>query len=331
MRKGAVSAAETRATNERLRVVAVAMGDESIDMVESFPCQRDEVSCWLDFASPAITPNAALNLPTHRKAPLAVYLPRTAEAGIDARAYDVQAGYGEPLHVHPHEALLIYAEAGAYTLFTDDRVWALLPSRSLWLPAGVPSGWQAGARAPVRLRPLHFPLPLPADLPSEPKVVGVSPLLGAVIDELRRLHEARSEGDVATVNALRQVALHEIRKTTDTTMPSVPQPSHAGLRRVTAMQLADLAVEWPLAACADTAHMSVRSFCRYFPQEVNGLTWPAWVRQARMMVGRQLIELGTSVNQAAAQVGYDSQSAFAAAYRRLYGESPSAHATVGRG
>lgn len=287
------------------------------------------VSGWLDLPSPVLAPNVVLNLPNVPKAPkasIAVYLPRHTGAGIDARAYDVQAGYDEPLHVHPHEALLIYAQAGAYNLFTEDRVWALLPSRALWLPPGVPSGWQAGARSPVRLRPLHFPTPLPAQVPAEPKVVAVSALLASVVDELRQLLQSGDDSDAATVAALKQVALHEVCKSPGTAMPSVPQPGHAGLRRVTAMQLADLAVEWPLTACADAAHMSVRTFCRSFPLEASGLTWPAWVRQARMMVGRQLIELGASVNQAAAQVGYESQSAFAAAYRRLHGESPSAHA-----
>lgn len=258
--------------------------------------------------------------------PIAVYLPRSAEAGVEARAYDVQAGGSEALHVHPQEALLIYAEAGAYNLFTEDLVWALLPSRAIWLPPGVPSGWQAGARSAVRLRPLHFPVPLPAHLPAEPKVIGVSPLLAAVIAELRQLQQGEQNPDTtATIEALRQIVFHEVRKSADTPMLSVPQPRHAGLRKVTAMQLADLAVEWPLPACADAAHMSVRTFCRVFPQEANGLTWPAWVRQARLMVGRQLIELGASVNQAAAQVGYDSQSAFSAAYRRIHGLSPSEH------
>lgn len=276
--------------------------------------------------SPALAPNVVVNLP------ITVFLPRSADASVDARAYDVQAGGGEPLHVHPQEALLIYAESGAYTLFTEALVWALLPSRAIWLPPGVPSGWRAGTRSAVRLRPLHFPVPLPATLPTEPTVIVVSPLLAAVILELRQMQgggqDTRRDQDseaATTIAALRQTALHEVRKSSATVMLSVPQPKSPGLRRVTAMQLADLAVEWPLAACADAAHVSVRTFCRVFPQEANGLTWPAWVRQARLMVGRQLIELGSSVNQAAAQVGYDSQSAFSAAYRRIHGLSPSEH------
>jgi AraC-like DNA-binding protein/quercetin dioxygenase-like cupin family protein len=276
--------------------------------------------------SPSLTPNVAANMP------IAVFLPARPESSVDALAFDVQAGMGEPLHVHPCEGLLIYAEAGAFNLFTEDRVWALLPSRAIWLPPGVPSGWQAGLRAPVRLRPLHFPLPLPANLPAEPRVIGVSALLAGVIEELRRLQNGTAIGDdpelAATIAALRQVAFHEICRSSDTLLLSVPQPKHPGLRKVTSIQLADLAVEWPLPACAAAAHMSVRTFCRTFPHEADGLTWPAWVRLARMLVGHQLIELGASVNQAAAQVGYDSQSAFAAAYRRVHGASPSAH--VGR-
>lgn len=160
-------------------------------------------------------------------------MPAHAGSAVDVLAFDYAAGSHERLHAHPHEALLIHAEAGEYRVFTEDRMWALLPS--------------------------------------------------------------------------------------------LPQPRHAGLRRVAARQLDELAAEWTLQACAEVAHLSVRTFCRVFPKEAAGLTWPAWVRQARMMVGRQLLELGASVNQAAAQVGYDSQSAFAAAYRRIHGVSPSSH------
>jgi AraC-like DNA-binding protein/quercetin dioxygenase-like cupin family protein len=274
--------------------------------------------------SPSLRPFVVVNMP------IAVFLPVRADSSVDALAFDVQAGGGEPLHVHPREGLLVYAEAGAFNLFTEDRVWALLPSRAIWLPPGVPSGWQAGMRSPVRLRPLHFPLPLPGNLPTEPKVIGVSALLAAVIEELRRLQRGDSVDDdpepMATIAALRQIAFHEIGRSADTLLLSVPQPRHPGLRKITSIQLSDLAVEWPLPACAAAAHMSVRTFCRAFPQEANGLTWPAWVRLARMMVGRQLIELGASVNQAAAQVGYDSQSAFSASYRRVHASSPSAHA-----
>src|SRR3954447_16491059 len=75
--------------------------------------------------SPWPGPNLVANMP------IAVFLPR-ADSSIDALAFDVQAGTVEPLHVHPQEALLIYAEAGAYNLFTEDCVWALLPSRAIW-------------------------------------------------------------------------------------------------------------------------------------------------------------------------------------------------------
>ncbi len=315
--------AAARAMNERRSGEDAAFFDWKVPGSSSAGVFMTEVCDSIMRWSPSLTPNVVVNMP------IAVFLPTSADSSVDALAFDVQAGAGEPLHVHPREALLIYAESGAYNLFTEDRVWALLPSRAVWLPPGLPSGMQAGMRSPVRLRPLHFPLPLPRNVPTEPKVIGVSALLAAVIGELRQLqHGDQVDEDpeiVATIAALRQLAFHEICKSSGTLLLSVPQPRHAGLRRVTSIQLSDLAVEWPLPACAAAAHMSVRTFCRMFPQEANGLTWPAWVRQARMMVGRQLIELGSSVNQAAAQVGYESQSAFAAAYRRIHGASPSGH------
>src|SRR5437764_674540 len=85
---------------------------------------------------------------------------------------------------------------------------------------------------------------------------------------LPRADPAGHDVDTATgIEALRQVVFHEIRKGAATPLTSVPRPRHAGLLRLTSMQLGDLAVEWPLPACAKVAHMSVRTFCRVFPQE----------------------------------------------------------------
>jgi AraC family transcriptional regulator len=78
-----------------------------------------------------------------------------------------------------------------------------------------------------------------------------------------------------------------------------------------------------LAALASDAGLSRFHFCRAF-KESTGLSPHAWLRQHRL--GQAMNMLGdtdASVVSIAAALGYSSQTAFAAAFRKLTGEAPS--------
>jgi AraC family transcriptional regulator len=78
-----------------------------------------------------------------------------------------------------------------------------------------------------------------------------------------------------------------------------------------------------LAALASDAGLSRFHFCRAF-KESTGLSPHAWLRQYRLEQATNMLR-GTdeSVVSIAAALGYSSQTAFAAAFRKLTGETPS--------
>jgi AraC family transcriptional regulator len=78
-----------------------------------------------------------------------------------------------------------------------------------------------------------------------------------------------------------------------------------------------------LAALASEAGLSRFHFCRAF-KESTGLSPHAWLRQHRLEQAMDMLrDPNISVVSVAAALGYSSQTAFAAAFRKLTGETPS--------
>jgi len=78
-----------------------------------------------------------------------------------------------------------------------------------------------------------------------------------------------------------------------------------------------------LAALASDAGLSRFHFCRAF-KESTGLSPHAWLRQHHLeQAMRMLRDTDDSIVSIAAALGYSSQTAFAAAFRKLTGETPS--------
>jgi AraC family transcriptional regulator len=110
--------------------------------------------------------------------------------------------------------------------------------------------------------------------------------------------------------------------------PAVFQPALGGLtptalRRAIERLHSDDDTDVSLAALASDAGLSRFHFCRAF-KESTGLSPHAWLRQHRLEQAMKMLrDTDDSVVSIAAALGYSSQTAFAAAFRKLTGETPS--------
>lgn len=244
-----------------------------------------------------------------------------AAPAIEAPYYDLRARHGMPLHVHDDEAILVYASHGSFSLFTDREIWLASPQCAIWIPPGQPSGLDTRSQ-PVNLRPLHFPMPIPPELPRSPCMVEVRPFLASLIWALGRLTRAEA-ASAARIQAVRVLILHELAEAAQVGFHlPLPDELHPGLRRAALAFLGNVGSPAPVARFAGVAGMSLRSFHRRFANQTRGLSWTAWATQVRLLTARQMIESGERIGAAALAVGYDSQSAFAAAFRRHFGKRP---------
>ena len=121
--------------------------------------------------------------------------------------------------------------------------------------------------------------------------------------------------------ATRLLAVH-------TASPTTFEPATGGLSpkvllRAIERLRSDSDADVSLAALASDAGLSRSHFCRAF-KESTGLSPHAWLRQYRLEQAMNMLrDTDTSIVSVAAELGYASQTAFAAAFRRLTGETPS--------
>jgi AraC family transcriptional regulator len=110
--------------------------------------------------------------------------------------------------------------------------------------------------------------------------------------------------------------------------PATFQPALGGLSpkvllRATERLRSDSDADVSLSALASEAGLSRFHFCRAF-KESTGLSPHAWLRQYRLEQAMNMLrDTDASVVSVAAALGYSSQTAFAAAFRKLTGETPS--------
>jgi AraC family transcriptional regulator len=113
-----------------------------------------------------------------------------------------------------------------------------------------------------------------------------------------------------------------------TSSPTTFQPAMGGLSpkvllRAIERLRSDSDADVSLDALASDAGLSRFYFCRAF-HESTGLSPHAWLRQHRLKQAMNILrDTDASIALVAAELGYASQTAFAAAFRRLTGETPS--------
>ncbi len=107
-----------------------------------------------------------------------------------------------------------------------------------------------------------------------------------------------------------------------TLLPVVGGLSPTVLRRAIERLRSDSDTDVSLSALASDAGLSRFHFCRSF-KESTGLSPHAWLRQYRFDQAMTMLrDPKMSVASVAAELGYASQTAFAAAFRHMTGETP---------
>jgi AraC family transcriptional regulator len=149
-----------------------------------------------------------------------------------------------------------------------------------------------------------------------------SRLLVSAMDVLdsRETLDAFFRQQLAELLATRLLAAHA--GSPATFQPILGGLSPTALRRAIERLRSDSDADVSLAALASDAGLSRFHFCRAF-KESTGLSPHAWLRQYRLEQAMTMLrDTDASVVSVAAALGYASQTAFAAAFRKLTGETP---------
>lgn len=216
---------------------------------------------------------------------------------------------------------ILYAAQGALHLETDEGTWLLPPQRAAIIAAGVKH--RTSATQAVHLRTVYLsPRLLAIDVRC--RVFAASPLAREMILHAMRWGPDRPRRDAladAYFRALGGLAATWIAEGRDFHLPT---PGTEELRRATAWLLSHLE-DATVEGAARAAHLSVRTLTRRFGDEL-GTTPRAFLRAARMLRAMDLLARRSArVTEVALAVGFESPSAFTAAFVDFAGETPRAY------
>ncbi|MFN8060223.1 MAG: helix-turn-helix transcriptional regulator [Vicinamibacterales bacterium] len=210
---------------------------------------------------------------------------------------------------------LAYASEGVMTVHAAAGAWVVPPDRAVWIPAGATHAVETSGR--VTLRTLFLrPSLSRRRLPRTCVALSVSPLVRELV--LHAAARSTLRRDRPADRRLLGVIVDQLA-----TLPHEPLrlPTPGDPRARVAAEHIQRRPKDTLARIARSAGASLRTLERSFRRE-TGMPLGRWRRRARMIAALRLLADGLDVTGVALDVGYQTPSAFVAAFRREMGTTP---------
>jgi len=218
---------------------------------------------------------------------------------------------------HTHDThQLAWAARGVLIVATDAGTWVLPPARALWIPAGVEH--ETIASATTTMRSLYFSRHMCPITWSQPQPVAANPLFAELIGYLARSDlgdERRERAEAVLLDLLEPVAVATVH---------APVPDDNCAAQVARSLLDNPADQRSLEEWGRQVCVSARTLARAFHRD-TGLGFDRWRTLARIQAALPELAAGEPVSHVARHVGYQTTSAFVAAFRRETDTTPRAY------
>ena len=241
-------------------------------------------------------------------------------APMTVRAQRLPARSAFPEHAHGW-AQVVHAVSGVLTVSIPGRSFVISPRQAVWLPPGV--SHRVGSLYGAEFRSLWIAAEVSAELPREPVVLEVSPLLQALILEAADLQAAETGEEDGYAGRVNGLILDQLARAAPIAI-ALPWPRSEALGRLCEALYADPADPRSSEAWGRELGMSSRTLSRRFEAEA-GTSLRSWRRRVRLFKAVEMLGGGMDVTRAALELGYGSPSAFAYAFRLGMGVSPQAY------
>jgi AraC-like DNA-binding protein len=236
----------------------------------------------------------------------------SATAAILVGTFPMAAGARFTWHTHPSHQLA-WAASGVLTVVAHAGTWVLPPTRALWIPAGVAHETIASGATTMKtlyLRPARCPIAWPT-----PQPVVATRLLGALIE-----HLADAELGPAS-RARAEAVVLDLLEPVDVVTIEVELPRDERAREVALGLLEHPSDQRTLHQWGRSVGASARTLTRAFLAD-TGIPFSRWRTAARLRTALPRLAAGEPVATVATAVGYETASAFVAAFRRETGLTP---------
>ncbi|WP_327351087.1 AraC family transcriptional regulator [Streptomyces sp. NBC_01304] len=231
--------------------------------------------------------------------------------------FPMRAGTRFGRHTHGvHQ--LAWASSGTLTVGADARTWVLPTTRALWIPSGVAHEVVSASHSTMTslylsATPVGDPGPW-----TRPQPVEVPGLLAELIRHLddAELDERR--------RALAEALLLDLLEPVAVTTLGTPMPADPRAREVAQALLDDPACALSVEAWGRRVGASGRTLARLFLTGA-GMPFGRWRTLVRLNAALPALAAGEPLNRVSRDVGYETVSAFVAAFRRETGVTPGAY------
>src|SRR5271156_5695695 len=221
------------------------------------------------------------------------------------------------LGLHRHrKGQIILVQEGALSCEVEGGLWIVPPRSAVWIPGGAlhaikVTGALKGYGAFVE--PDVY-----ANLPKACCAVSVTPLLRELLARSAGLPALYVEGGAESrlMNVLLGALV--VAKATDF---HLPMPPDARLRRIVDLMMAAPGDRSLMEVWANRVGLSERSLARLISRE-TGMSFGRWRQQLSVMLAVKWLAGGGSIQQVAADLGYESMPSFVTMFKKTLGTSP---------
>lgn len=229
-------------------------------------------------------------------------------------ARDLRASELLAAHSHPWGQLTITLD-GVVRVTVGNSSWIVPPQRAIWIPPDVQH--EVSTLEKARLRALYVDASLSPFHGDQCEVLEVSPLLRELVVALVQAHAGtprESMIGMLILDELPHLGTLPIR---------VALPEDKRLKMLCEALIAEPASPLTLEEWAGRVGASARTLARLFEREL-GMNFVQWRQQVRLAHAAPMLARGMPLSRVATELGYTSQSAFSAMFRKTFGKSPSA-------
>lgn len=242
----------------------------------------------------------------------------TSKLPLHGIAVDYPKGHFIASHQHSNSGQLMYAISGTLLIETHAGRWLVPPNRAVWLAAGEEHSVIMRSRTQVRSILIKADV-ANSTLPNGTVVINVTPLLKELIQAATLL--PTDYGADRHANLLVSLLLEELKRHHALNL-LLPWPKEARYHNVCEYLTHHLTDARPIAEWASELHISAKTFERQFVQ-LTGISFGKWRQQARLLYSLEALNEGLPITEIALSYGYSSHSAYSAAFKAFFGQSPS--------
>lgn len=236
-------------------------------------------------------------------------------APVYFRSAQVPAWSTYPTHSHPWGEF-VYSFSGVMEIVLDGQQLLAPPQYGVWLPPGVKHvGRNRHAACHCSV---YVSQELCSELPLQPCALTVTPLIHALLDQLRAAPPGQPQSDEE--QRLLQVLLDRLKHTSrvGSYLPSSDDPVLAPILQILERNPLDPRSLAQLATLANTTERTLLRRC----QRDLGMSLAQWKQRLKVVHALERLESRMTVEAIALDLGYSSSSAFISMFRKLMGVTP---------